>query len=453
VSQTGYGLGVTAADFDNDGFQDLYVSNYGPNVLYHNNGDGTFTDVTATAGVGRGAKVGAGVVFLDIDLDGDLDLYVANYVKFTFENHVVHQVDGYPQYVGPRDYQPESHELFRNNGDGTFTDISDPGGISQHPGSGMGIVGGDYDGDGAPDLFVLNDVHRNFFFRNDGKGKFEEVGLQVGAAYNGNGEELGSMGVDCGDFDNDGWLDFVMTSYQGELPVLYRNLGNGLFEDVTAATNAGSGLKAHVKWGVGLVDFDNDGHRDLFYACGHLQDNIELRDDSTAYRVRNVLLRNTGQGKFVDVTRQCGDGLQPVESSRGAAFDDLDNDGRIDAVVLNARAAPTILRNDSTPRQHWLALRLIGRTGNRDAVGAHVRVQAGDRSQVDEVHSGRSYQSHYGMRLHFGLGPRDRADRVEVRWPGGGREVWKNVPVDRLGTLIEDTSPIVEAAEKTGQTR
>lgn len=448
IRQFGYGMGVTAADYDNDGFQDLYVSNYGPNVLYHNNGDGTFTDVTETAGVGRGHKVGAGVAYLDIDHDGNLDLYVANYVKFTFENHVVHTIDGHPQYVGPRDYEPESHELFRNNGDGTFTDVSSPSGIATYAGSGMGVVCCDYDGDGATDIFVLNDVHRNFFFRNDGTGKFEEVGLQIGAAYNGRGEELGSMGVECGDFDNDGWLDCVQTSYQGEQPVLFRNLGNGFFEDVTAATNAGAGTAAHVKWGVGLVDFDNDGYRDLFYACGHLQDNIELYDDTTAYRVRNVLLRNTGQGKFANVSDQCGDGLQPVKSSRGAAFDDLDNDGRIDAVIVNAREAPTILRNASAPGNHWLGIRLVGVFGNRDGVGAQVRVLAGDLSQVDEVHSGRGYQSHYGTRLHYGLGSRGRVDRVEVCWPGNRREVWRNVPVDGTCTLLEGTSSVADERQE-----
>ena len=327
MGDTGFGLGVAAADYDNDGDLDLYVNNYGPNVLYRNNGDGTFSDVTDKAGVGCGDKVGAGASFLDIENDGDLDLYVANYVKFTYENHQIIWEKGFPTYISPRGYQPEPDVLYRNNGDGTFTDASQESGIGQHAGTGMGMVCGDYDNDGDTDIFVLNDVAANFFFVNDGTGKFEEAGLQTGTAYNGNGDETGSMGVDCGDYDNDGWLDLMMTTYQNELPVLYRNLGNGTFEDVTVAANAGDGAYPYVNWGVGLVDFDNDGDKDLFLANGHLQDNVDLYDDSTAYEVRNILLMNQGDGRFVNVSDRCGDGLLPALSSRGAAFDDLDGDG------------------------------------------------------------------------------------------------------------------------------
>ncbi len=437
IGDPGFGLGVAAADYDNDGDQDLYVNNYGPNVLYRNNGDGTFADATEEAGVGCGHKVGAGACFLDVDGDGDLDLYVANYVQFTYENHVVHWNDGHPSYVGPRAYDAEPDVLYRNNGDGTFTDISDESGIGRHAGSGMGLVACDHDRDGDSDVFVLNDVAGNFFFENDGTGKFQEVGLTSGAAYNVYGDELGSMGIDCGDYDNDGWLDFLMTSYQGELPVLYKNLRNGVFEDVTISVGAGDGSFAYVNWGAGLIDFDNDGDRDVFMACGHLQDNIHLYDDSTSYRVRNIVLMNTGDGRFANVSDSCGDGLLAELSSRGTGFDDLDGDGDVDAVVLNSRDKPTILENRSPTDAHWIGLRLCGVTTNRDGVGAQVRVVAGDLLQVDEVHSGRGYQSHHGMRLHFGLGDRERVDRVEVRWIGGGIDEVEHVAVDQVLTIIE----------------
>ena len=437
VGDGGFGLGVTVGDYDSDGDADLYLNNFGPNVLYRNNGDRTFTDVTVQAGVANGDKVGAGACFLDIDVDGDLDLYAANYVDFTYENHVSKTVDGYHWYAGPRAYQPVPDTLYRNNGDGTFTDVSRSSGVDSVAGTGMGMVCGDFDDDGDSDIFVCNDVNRNFLFLNDGKGKFEEAGFIAGVAYNLYGHENGSMGVDCGDMDNDGRLDLFMTDYQGELPVLYRNLGGGFFEDATLVTGVGRGAKPHVNWGTGIVDFDNDGDRDIFVACGHTDDCIDQRDDSTSYRVQNILLMNTGSGKFVDVTKQCGAGLDVVESSRGAGFDDLDNDGDIDAVVLNAQARPTILRNDSQTANHWLDVRLRGTQSNPGAVGARVTVIAGDLTQVAEVHGGRGYQGYHGARLHFGLGSRESVDRVQVRWPGSGVERFESVQVDRTVTLTE----------------
>jgi len=439
VGDRGYGLGVAAADYDNDGDQDLYISNFGPNVLYRNNGDGTFSDVTAEAGVANGNRFGAGVCFLDMDADGDLDLYAANYIIFSCEMHVPYTIMGVPSYRAPQDYTPDADTLFRNNGDGRFTDVSAESGISAHAGTGMGIVCADYDNDGDTDVFVCNDVMGNFLFENDGTGKFEEVALIRGVAYNFSGASLSSMGVDCGDYNNDGWLDFFMTDYQGEMPVLYENSGQGYFEDATLRARAGLNAFPHVTWGTGFADFDNDGDRDLFIACGHLQDNIELRDDTAQYMVRNILLMNTGDGKFIDVSATSGDGMLPKLSSRGTGLDDLDNDGDIDVVVLNSRREPTILRNDSPNDHHWIQIRLRGTKTNRDGVGARVTVVAGDLVQVDEVHSGRGYQSHHGMRLHFGLGNRNHIDRIEVRWIGGDVEVFKPVPVDRVVTLVEGT--------------
>ena len=440
VGDPGHGLGAAAADYDNDGDQDLYLSNFGPNVLYRNNGDGTFADVTAQAGVANGDRFGAGVAFLDMEGDGDLDLYAANYILFSCDMHVPFTIRGVPAYRSPQDYEPDPDTLYRNNGDGTFSDVSEESGVAAHAGTGMGMVAADYDNDADTDVFVCNDVMGNFLFENDGSGKFDEVALITGVAYNYSGTWLGSMGVDCGDYDNDGLLDFFMTDYQAEMPALYRNFGQGLFEDATLEARAGIKAFPHVNWGAGFVDFDNDGDRDVFIACGHLQDNIELRDDTTAYRVRNILLLNTGNGKFVDVTETSGDGLDVARSSRGAGFDDLDNDGDVDVVVLNSREEPTVLRNESKNDHHWLQIRLRGTKTNRDGVGAHVKVVAGDLVQIDEVHSGRGYQSHYGTRLHFGLGERDSVDRVEVRWIGGGVDVREDVGVDRLLTVTEGGS-------------
>lgn len=447
VANTGYGMGVTAGDYDNDGHPDLYLNNFGPNVLYRNNGDGAFTDVTARAGVVNGDKVGAGTAFLDIDGDGNLDLYVANYVDFTYDKHITRMVGPYEFSPGPRDYPPMPDTLYRNHGDGTFGDVSRPSGIASVAGPGMGVIALDYDEDGDADVFVCNDNAPNFLFRNDGHGKFEEVGLSAGVAYDIDGGENGNMGADCGDYDNDGRLDLFVTNYQAEIPMLLRNLGRGSFENVSAAAGVGGAAFPHVKWGTGLVDFDNDGNRDLFIACGHFMDNIRYIDDRTDVRVPNVLLRNTGDKRFVDVSGQCGSGLKPIESSKGAALDDLDNDGDVDIVVLNQNAQPTVIRNmliERGSKSHWLQVRLRGVKGNRDGVGARVRVVAGNLVQIDEVHSGRGYQSHYGSRLHFGLGKRDRIDRIEVRWHGGGTDVLENVVADRLLTITEgshDTNP------------
>ena len=442
VGDTGYGLGVAVGDYDNDGDLDLYVNNYGPNVLYRNNGNGTFTDVTKQAGVDNGHKVGAAVHFLDMDKDGDLDLFVANYLNFTYENHLMRTSKGVPKYAGPMDFPPMPNDLFRNNGDGTFTNVSEESGVAAHKGWGMGGVCADYDNDGDTDIYIANDVAANFLFENDGTGKFEEVGLITGLAYDLHGDEHGSMGIDCGDYDNDGRLDFYQTCYSRELATLYKNLGDRMFEDVTLMIGAGAGTFGDVTWGNGFVDFDNDGDRDIFVACGHLQDNVELYDDTATTLAQNVLLMNAGDGKFVNVSDQSGDGMKVKLRSRGAGFDDLDNDGDIDVVILNSRAEPTVLRNDSQTGNHWIDVRLRGVKTNRDGVGAHVKVIAGDLTLLDEVHSGRSYQSHYGMRLHFGLGKRERVDRIEVRWIGGGVDVFEDIAVDQLITLTEGSSKV-----------
>ncbi len=416
LGDTGFGLGVAVADYDNDGYLDLYINNFGPNRLYHNNGDGTFTEVTKKAGV-EDESVGAGVNWLDIDGDGDLDLFVARYVDFHYDRHVPNSTNGFPTYSGPRPYPRLPNALFRNNGDGTFTDVSQESGIGQSLGAGMGTVCGDFDNDGDTDIFVANDTYENFLFLNDGKGAFSENGLASGIACNLNGDVMGNMGVACGDYNNDGLLDLFVTDYQQQSVMLFKNLSNGMFEDVSLQTGAAAGSMNNVKWGCGFADFDNDGWRDLYVAVGHLQDNVELWDDRSSYRACNVLLWNTGAGRFVDVSAEAGDGMKPRYSSRGTGLDDLDNDGRVDVVVLNARSEPTILRNETANPGHWLQILLRGNT-NRFGVGVRVRVVAGDLSLIDEIHSGQGYQSDWGQRLYFGLGRHNTIDRIEVRWPG-----------------------------------
>lgn len=437
LGETGYGLGVSIGDYNNDGYPDVYVANFGPKVLYRNNGDGTFSDVTTEAGVVDGEEVGAGTCFLDFDGDGRLDLYVANYVKFSYDNHVAEITDGFPVYTGPRSYEPSSHSLYRNKGDGTFIDVSDQSGIARHPGPGMGMISADYDSDGDTDIFVLNDVFGNFCWHNDGQGHFQEVALLNGLKYNGDGVPMGSMGVDCADYDHDGRLDFFQTSYQGEPPALFRNLGDGNFEDVTRLTGTNVGGLENVKWGCGFGDFDNDGHKDIFYVNGHLQDNVELYDGTTSYEGSPVLLRNTGQGRFVSVSELSGDGMSTKVVGRGVALDDLDDDGRVDIVILSSRRPPVVLRNESLRENHWLEIQLRGLGTNRDGVGARVELVANGLTQTDEVHSGRGYQSHFGSRLHFGLGACSRIERIEVHWIGGGTDRWENLDADQCLTLVE----------------
>ena len=433
VGNRGHGMGVVAGDYDNDGDQDLYVTNFGPNVLYRNNGNRTFTDVTAEAGVANGHKVGAGASFFDMEGDGDLDLYVGNYVNFTYENHVPLVVRGRKYMAGPQYYQPVADTLFRNNGNGTFTDVSQASGIAAVAGPCMATLAFDYDDDGDTDVFASNDGQPNFLWQNDGKGNFQEVALLSGVAYDFFGKAHSTMGVDCGDVDGDGRLDLFTTGYQSEMPALYRNLGGAMFEDATSAARITGELFAHVEWGTAFVDFDNDGDQDLFVACGHF-DRIEEIDDRTSLKVANYLLMNTGAGRFVDVSKRAGTGLAPVESSRGAAFDDLDNDGDIDAVVLNSNARPTILRNESKTAHGWLQLRLQGTKHNADAVGARVRVFAGGKVQVAEAIAGRGYQSHFGTRLHFGLASAERVEKIEVRWLGKEIETFPGTEAQRLLT-------------------
>lgn len=437
LTDTAYHLGVCVGDVDNDGDPDIFLNNFGQNILYRNNGNGTFTDVSQKAGIHGPVKVGAGASFLDSDGDGDLDLFVANYVDFTFKTHHIGHMNGFPAYVGPLNYPSTSNQFYRNNGDGTFSEASEESGIAASQGAGMGVIAIDYDNDLDTDLIVGNDLRPDFVFRNDGKGIFKEVGALLGVAYDSFGNVLGSMGIECADWNHDGWMDLYVTPYQRQLAPLFQNYQGAYFEDVSRKTGAALGSYAQVKWGVGLIDFDNDSHRDIFVACGHLIDNVDAFDTSTSYGETNIVLKNTGTGKFKEVSDQCGSGLSPALSSRGAVFDDLDNDGDIDAVVLNSRARPTIIRNDTKTQNHWLQITLQGKKTNRDGIGARVTVKTKQLTQTDEVHSGRSYQSDFGKRLHFGLGAATKVDEIQVQWIGGGKDVIRDIDADRLIKIVE----------------
>lgn len=422
VGDLQYGMGVVVGDYDQDGDADLFLSNFGTNVFYVNQGDGTFYEQTQTSGLVSAKRVGAGNCFFDMDNDGDLDLFCATYVEFDYPINKTRLISGYQFHTGPNDYAPAKHTLFRNNGDGSFEDVSAWSGIGQLRSPGMGVLGADFDYDGDIDLFIANDQKPNFLLVNDGTGKFLEEGLLRGLALDRLGRSNGNMGADYADFDGDGLLDLVTTTYQEEMPVLYQAVGAGLFTDSTNIARIDTSLNSHVKWGVGGIDFDNDGDRDLFIACGHFLDNIRFIDDRTDVKVTNYLLANDGQGHFSNVTKYAGSALQIIESSRGAGFDDLDNDGDVDLAVLNINASPTIGRNDSPETHHRYSLRLIGVNVNRDAFGAKiVAISTSGKTQTQILTSARGYESSYGVRLYFGSGT-EAISKYQVTWPNGTKE-------------------------------
>ncbi len=429
VGDKGFALGGVSADYDNDGLQDIYVSNYLANLLYHNNGDGTFTDVAGAAGVTNAEKVGAGCSFFDFDADGLLDLYAASYVDFRYDNYVPIVIDGVHFQAGPQYYTSVPDTLYKNLGDGTFLDVSEGASIEAHKNAGMATLATDLNEDGLPDVFVCNDGQPNSLFINEGDGRFSERALQAGVAFDFYGKANSSMGVDIGDLNADGRPDLFVTDYQSEMPVLYENLGGGSFRDATTMARVSGDLFAHVHWGTVLADFDNDGDQDVFVACGHF-DPVELIDDRTAKKVRNYLLLNDGSGRLSDVSEQAGEGMQVVESSRGVACEDFDNDGDLDMLIVNSGTVPTLLRNDVPHTNAWLQVDAYQDKGSQPAVGAVVRVQTDIGSHTDWIVAGRGYQSGFGGRLHFGLGRATRVESVEVLWPGGKLERFAELPIN-----------------------
>ena len=446
VAGAGYSMGVAAGDYDNDGWVDLYVTGVNRNVLFRNRGDGSFEDVTAAArvtgelkGYGKAWAVGAG--WFDYDEDGDLDLLVVDYCVWSAEKD--HRCGapkkGYRTYCHPDMYDPLPNILYRNDGDGTFTDVSAESGIGEHRGKGMGVVFADYDADGRLDVFVSNDAWRNFLFRNRGDGTFEEVGLYAGVGYIDAGRPVSGMGADFRDYDGDGRPDIFMTALSNETFPLFRNAGDGMFRDETFRSLLGGLTLAWSGWSMGLVDLDNDGWLDLFTAGGHVQSNEELYS-SRSSRQSNRAFRNLGDGTFGDVTAKAGEDFQQEGLHRGAAFGDLDNDGRTDAVVTRLNEPMEIFHNQTENAGHYLLLRLVGTRSNRDGLGASVRlVLASGRALVRHATTAVGYGGSSDRRVHFGLGDEDRVERLEITWPGGGRQILEEVPIDQVLVVREET--------------
>jgi hypothetical protein len=430
-----YGIGCAAADYDNDGDQDLYVANYGPNALYRNEGKGRFFETAKGAGVAD-SRWSVAASWLDYDNDGMLDLFVANYLDFDHhhpkERSLASLHEGYRSYPGPRDYQAQPDALYRNLGDGTFAEVTAQAGINPQgaDGKSMGSLATDYDGDGDLDLFVANDRTPKQLYRNDG-GHFSEVALWAGVAYDESGGSSGAMGVDAGDYDGDGRLDLFVTNFVFEYNSLYRNLGDGTFGDLTTAVGLAQPSYQYVGWGASFFDYDNDGWLDIFVANGHVHEDMDLLNESVSFGQPKQLFHNEGGKSFSEVSAQSGPPFLVAHSSRGAAFGDYDDDGDLDVAVINLGGPAELLRNDGGNREHWLGLRLKGRAGNRDAVGALVRVRAGSLRMVREVHAGSSYGSQSDLRVYFGLGGQTRVDSLEIRWPGGRVETFAELPVNR----------------------
>ncbi len=444
VPGAGYGMGVAAGDYDNDGHVDLFLPGLNRNFLYRNRGDGTFEDATKRAGLEgldpkRGKLWAIAAGWFDYDNDGLLDLFVVNYCvwKPEQEPYCGDMQAGYRTYCHPKHYKALPNNLYRNNGDGTFTDVSEASGIAAHLGKGMGVAFADYDQDGDLDVFVANDTEPNFLFRNEGAGKFVEIGMRAGVAYNNDGRAVSSMGADFRDLDNDGREDLFVAALANETFPLFLNAGRGFFSDMTYRSQVGLHTLPASGWSNGIFDFNNDGWKDLFAAGGDVQDNTELFS-SRKSRQPNLLLANTGNGVFADYGRQAGPALQQPALHRGAAFGDFDEDGKVDVVVTRLNDRAELLRNTSPAPNHWLALRLTGRRGNRDAIGARVRLRgASGLQQWNHVTTSTGFACSSDRTVFFGLGKDASAKEIEIRWPGGTVQLLRDVAVDRYLAVTE----------------
>ena len=404
-------------------------------MLYRNNGNGTFADVTEHTGVGDN-RWSLGCAFADYDNDGFVDLYVTNYIDFHFETHTNCTQKGVATYCPPESFEGVPDTLYRNNGDGTFTDVTTIAGVYNKDGKGMGIVFGDYDNDGDSDCYVGNDAGENFLYQNKGDGTFTNVGWMAGVEVNENGDVQGTMGVDFGDYNNDGLLDLIAINYQRQTNALYRNDNGNFFTDLSFAAGLAESLP-YVGWGVDFFDVDNDGDKDLLIANGHLQDTVEKYDDTTTYPQHNHLLINNGHGRFVNESMKVGSGLQTRRVSRGIATGDYDNDGDLDVLISNANDTAQLLRNDGGNRRNWILIRTIGTQSNWAGIGTRVKIQTDDLTQIDEVRGGSGYLSQNDLRLHFGIGSYKRIDRIEARWTSGVVDIIRDVAPNQIITITE----------------
>jgi hypothetical protein len=458
VGHAGWGQGVCIGDYDNDGFEDLFVSYFGKNVLYHNNGDGTFTDVSEKAGVaGNGKRWNSGCAFVDYDRDGKLDLFVANYIDLDLATAPLPE-SGPCLYkavmvaCGPPGLNGGKNILYHNNGDGTFTDVSAASGILQANGTfGLGVLTADFDNDGWPDIYVANDSTASALYQNKKNGKFEDIALEAGCALSPDGKPQAGMGVSAADYDMDGNLDIVKTNFAGDTPSLYHNQGGATFEDATFP--AGLGLHTqYLGWGCGFFDMDNDGWPDILICNGHVYPEVEQLKTEAGYAQRKLLYKNLRNGRFADLSLQAGAGISEAVAARGAAFGDFDNDGDIDVVVNTVNDFPQLLRCDMRSGNNWIKVRTIGTKSNRSGIGARLRCvtkPAGEskpHEQIDEVRSGGSYFSQSDLRVHFGLGKAEKVELLEVRWPNGAVEALKNVPANQL-VFVKEGEGIVRTVK------
>jgi len=439
VPGTGYGLGCVWGDYDNDGFPDLFVTQYGRNVLYHNNGHGTFTDVTDKAGV-AGSESGAfhsGATFFDYDRDGRLDLYVGSYVDLGDRRYC--DLGGVRSSCPPSVYRGSPDALYHNNGDGTFINVTVKAKIYQPEGKNLSVGAADYDNDGWPDLFVANDGLDAYLYHNQHDGTFKEIGLASGMALTGQGKTMAAMCISLGDFDNDDWLDLYISDFQRSSDHLWQNDGKGFFDEVSDQAGITRATHEVLSFGGGFFDYDNDGWLDIFIANGHVYPEVEQATPGIQYKQTNSLFHNQHNGKFLEVSKSAGNGFQSPYVGRGVAFADFDNDGFVDVVVANNGDVPLLLHNSGGNGNHFLNFRLIGTKSNHDAMGARIRVLAGGISQIREIEGGGSYLSQSDLRANFGLGKVARAETVEIKWPGGLQQTFRNVEADKF-YLIEEGS-------------
>ena len=436
LPQNRYGMGVAVGDYDNDGFEDIYVTNFDGNTLYHNNGNGTFTDVTKAAGVGAGGW-SASAGFFDYDNDGNLDLFVSRYVNWTFatNRYCGEKPPGLRAYCHPDNYDGVTNILYHNNGDGTFTDVSAKTGIANPNGKGLGVSFADYDGDGFTDIFVANDSVQSFLYHNNGNGTFSEVGLLTGVGYNEDGKTFAGMGADFSDYDNDGWPDIFVTDLSNERYKLFRNNGDGTFREATNASGLGGATLAFSGWSTRFFDYDNDGWKDLFVAQGHVMDTIERTSPNLKYMEPPLLLRNDA-GHFVRVTP--GAAFQYEWAGRGAAFGDIDNDGDVDIVISNLGQKAAVLRNDGGNRKNWIGIQTVGTKSNRDGIGSRVKVVAASGlTQYFMVNTAVGYLSASDRRIIVGLGTDATARLIEIKWPSGIVQKFENVKAGQVLKAVE----------------